>query len=65
MSWRPSFVGILRAAEAAGFERFHLVGYSGGGAISAAFAARHPERLLSLAARAGLGRQRGGAARAS
>lgn len=32
--------GILREAEAAGFERFHLVGYSGGGAISTAFAAR-------------------------
>ena len=40
--------GILREAEAAGFGRFHLVGYSGGGAISAAFAARHAERLLSL-----------------
>jgi pimeloyl-ACP methyl ester carboxylesterase len=40
--------GILREAEAAGFERFHLVGYSGGGAISAAFAARHPDRLLSV-----------------
>jgi pimeloyl-ACP methyl ester carboxylesterase len=42
-------VGILREAESAGFERFHLVGYSGGGAISAAFAARFPDRLLSLA----------------
>jgi pimeloyl-ACP methyl ester carboxylesterase len=41
--------GILRAAEAAGFDRFHLVGYSGGGAASLAFAARHPERLCSLA----------------
>ena len=40
--------GILREAESAGFERFHLVGYSGGGAISAAFAARYPDRLLSL-----------------
>src|ERR671910_3683717 len=40
--------GILREAQAADFERFHLVGYSGGGAISAAFAARHPDRLLSL-----------------
>jgi pimeloyl-ACP methyl ester carboxylesterase len=40
--------GILREAEAADFERFHLVGYSGGGAISAAFAARHPDRLLSV-----------------
>lgn len=41
--------GILRAAEAAGFDRFHLVGYSGGGAASLAFAARHSERLRSLA----------------
>ena len=41
--------GVLRAADNAGFERFHLVGYSGGGASSLAFAAKHPERLLSLA----------------
>lgn len=41
--------GILRAAGDAGFDRFHLVGYSGGGASSLAFAAKHPERLLSLA----------------
>ena len=41
--------GVLRTAEEAGFDRFHLLGYSAGGAISAAFAARHPERLLSLA----------------
>ena len=41
--------GVLRTARDAGFERFHLVGYSGGGASSLAFAARHPERLLSLA----------------
>jgi pimeloyl-ACP methyl ester carboxylesterase len=41
--------GILRTAQEAGFDRFHLVGYSGGGASSLAFAARHPERLLSLA----------------
>jgi pimeloyl-ACP methyl ester carboxylesterase len=40
--------GLVREAEVAGFERFHLVGYSGGGAISAAFAARYPGRLLSL-----------------
>lgn len=40
--------GVLAEAERAGFERFHLVGYSGGGAISLAFADRHPERLLSL-----------------
>jgi pimeloyl-ACP methyl ester carboxylesterase len=41
--------GVLRAADEAGFERFHLVGYSAGGASSVAFAASHPERLLSLA----------------
>src|SRR5439155_21378730 len=41
--------GITRMADAAGFERFHLVGYSGGGAASLAFCAAHPERLLSLA----------------
>ena len=41
--------GILHTAERAGFERFHLVGYSGGGAAAVAFAAGHGERLLSLA----------------
>ena len=41
--------GILREAAEAGFERFHLVGYSGGGASSLAFAAEHGDRLLSLA----------------
>jgi pimeloyl-ACP methyl ester carboxylesterase len=41
--------GLLRTADAAGFDRFHLVGYSGGGASSLAFAAERPERLLSLA----------------
>lgn len=41
--------GVLRVAAEAGFDRFHLVGYSAGGASSAAFAASHPERLLSLA----------------
>ena len=42
-------VGILREADAHGFQRFHLVGYSGGGASSLAFTALHGERLLSLA----------------
>ena len=46
--WETELVGILRETEAARFERFHLVGYSGGGAISAVFAARYPDRLLSL-----------------
>lgn len=41
--------GILREADAHGFERFHLVGYSGGGASSLAFTASHGARLLSLA----------------
>lgn len=41
--------GILRTAVDAGFETFHLVGYSAGGASSVAFASRYPERLRSLA----------------
>jgi pimeloyl-ACP methyl ester carboxylesterase len=41
--------GILRAADEAGFERFHLVGYSAGGAASLRFATLHPERLATLA----------------
>jgi pimeloyl-ACP methyl ester carboxylesterase len=40
--------GVLREADGHGFGRFHLVGYSGGGASSLAFAAVHGERLLSL-----------------
>ena len=41
--------GVLRDADARGWERFHLAGYSGGGAAALALAARHPERLASLA----------------
>jgi pimeloyl-ACP methyl ester carboxylesterase len=41
--------GISRSADERGFDRFHLYGHSGGGAISIAFAAAHPGRLLSLA----------------
>jgi pimeloyl-ACP methyl ester carboxylesterase len=41
--------GIGRVADEAGFERFHLVGYSAGGASSLAYTLRHPERLASLA----------------
>jgi pimeloyl-ACP methyl ester carboxylesterase len=41
--------GVLREADANGWERFHLVGYSGGGAAALALAARHPHRLSSLA----------------
>lgn len=41
--------GVLREVEGRGWERFHIGGYSGGGAAALAFAARHPDRLLSLA----------------
>ncbi|WP_028266314.1 alpha/beta fold hydrolase [Arthrobacter sp. MA-N2] len=41
--------GVLREAGARGWETFHLLGYSGGGAAALAFAAKHPGRLLSLA----------------
>jgi pimeloyl-ACP methyl ester carboxylesterase len=41
--------GLLREADARGWETFHLAGYSGGGAAALAFAAKHPGRLLSLA----------------
>lgn len=41
--------GVLREADALGWDTFHLVGYSGGGASALAFAARYPERLTSLA----------------
>ncbi|WP_426989922.1 alpha/beta fold hydrolase [Pseudarthrobacter sp. Y6] len=40
--------GVLREARERGWETFHLVGYSGGGAAALAFAAKHPGRLLSL-----------------
>lgn len=40
--------GIRRFADEAGFDRFHLVGYSGGGSCALAFCAAYPERLLSL-----------------
>lgn len=41
--------GVLREAEARGWERFHLAGYSGGGTVALAFAAHHPDLLLSVA----------------
>lgn len=40
---------VERFADTLGFERFHLLGYSGGGFVSLAFAGAHPERLKSLA----------------
>lgn len=41
--------GISQAADAAGFERFHLYGHSGGGACALAYVAQHGERVCSLA----------------
>src|SRR5688572_31629323 len=41
--------GVERVANDAGFERFHLYGHSGGGAVALAYAAAHADRLLSLA----------------
>jgi pimeloyl-ACP methyl ester carboxylesterase len=41
--------GIARLADEAGFDQFHLVGYSGGGASSLAFTSAYPDRVLSLA----------------
>lgn len=40
--------GVLREADARGWDQFHLVGYSAGGAVSLAVAAGHPDRLQSL-----------------
>ncbi len=40
---------LERVVDGAGLDTFHLVGYSGGGAVSLSFAARHPDRLRSLA----------------
>jgi pimeloyl-ACP methyl ester carboxylesterase len=42
-------VGIERLAADLGWERFHLVGYSDGGAAALHFTATRPERVLSLA----------------
>jgi pimeloyl-ACP methyl ester carboxylesterase len=39
---------IDRLADANGLERFHLVGYSGGGFVSLAYSGTRPQRLLSL-----------------
>jgi pimeloyl-ACP methyl ester carboxylesterase len=40
---------IARVAEAHGWDRFHLVGYSSGGAFGLAFTAARPTRVASLA----------------
>ena len=41
--------GLLRVADEAGVDRFHLYGHSAGGAVALAFAVAHPDRLLTLA----------------
>jgi pimeloyl-ACP methyl ester carboxylesterase len=40
--------GLDRLADSLGLEHFHLVGYSGGGFVSLAYAATRPHRLVSL-----------------
>ena len=41
--------GVLREVRARGWDRVHLVGYSGGGSVALAMAAAHPELLWSVA----------------
>jgi pimeloyl-ACP methyl ester carboxylesterase len=41
--------GVLAVARERGWDRFHLLGYSGGASVALALAAAHPERLSSLA----------------
>jgi pimeloyl-ACP methyl ester carboxylesterase len=48
-SLEVEIAGVLREADARGWERFQLVGYSGGGAVALGLAAARPERLASLA----------------
>ena len=40
---------LRQASEAAGMGKFHLVAYSGGGAVALAFVGAYPDRVLSLA----------------
>ena len=42
-------LALDRAADDAGFPRFHLYGHSGGGAVALAYAASHRDRVQSLA----------------
>jgi pimeloyl-ACP methyl ester carboxylesterase len=41
--------GVLRVADEAGIERFHLYGHSAGGAVALALALTHGDRVLTLA----------------
>ena len=40
--------GVLRVADEAGLDRFHLYGHSGGGAVAIAFALAHADRVVTL-----------------
>lgn len=46
---------VLAAADALGWERFHLLGHSLGGAVASVTAAACPERVVSLSVIEGLG----------
>lgn len=46
--FETEMAGIDRVADEAGFDRFHLVGYSAGGAVSLAYALASPDRVWSL-----------------
>ena len=48
-SLEDEIAGVTRTADEAGFTRFHLYGHSGGGAVALAFAARHGDRVVSVA----------------
>jgi pimeloyl-ACP methyl ester carboxylesterase len=48
-SIETEIAGIASTADVRRLDRFHLYGHSAGGAIAIAFAAAHPDRLLSLA----------------
>lgn len=48
-SLETEVTGVLRFADEAGFDRFHVVGYSAGGAVALALTAAHPSHVHSLA----------------
>jgi pimeloyl-ACP methyl ester carboxylesterase len=48
-SIKVEIAAVLGEADARSWDRFHLAGYSAGGAAALAFAADQPERLASLA----------------
>jgi len=48
-SFDSEIEAVDRAADEAGFDRFHLYGHSGGGAVALAYVAARPHRVRSLA----------------